>query len=141
MDLADKIIAQQGRRPGNEKFEIEDAPRIVFENHPSIYRVGDKLFCGNDYIRYNDKDKLYALLDRHDARLTTAQAIWLYNRIMEMAPELDSRYIQISGDYLWNTETCNLVPIKDFGDFITTNDKRMREKRGRDGEGPVVSEN
>lgn len=136
MDLADRVIASNEEtrgRPKRDKFNIEDAPRIVFENHPSIYRVGDKLFCGNDYIRYNDKDKLYALLDRHDANLTKSQAIWLYNRLFEMAPTVDDRYIQISCDYIWDRHTGTMISTEEFGDFVTTNDRRMREKNGRVG--------
>jgi hypothetical protein len=130
--LADRLIERMetGKHVDRE-FSIESAADIIFSKHPAIYKLGGQLYHEHSVIRCGDKTKLYGLIDMHDAKLTQAQAIWLYNRLYEMAPELDERYLLITTDYLWDKKTASVVPV-DRADFVSTKDRTTFIVRRKD---------
>ena len=133
-NLAEKLIARKDapKAEKNSGFSVEDAPSIILEKRPAIYTYRNTLFHEHTPIKYNDVEKIYQLLDMHDAKLTKAQAIWIYNRLMEMAPPLEDRYILVSSRYLWDKERATLVPVSEFPDITTQSDattKRIRQQQ------------
>lgn len=130
--LADRLIERMetGGHVDRE-FSIESAADIIFSKHPAIYKLGGQLYHEHSCIRCGDKVKLYELIDMHNARLTQAQAIWLYNRLFEMAPKLDERYLLLTTDYLWDKKTASIVPV-DRGGFISTKDRTTFIVRRKD---------
>lgn len=130
--LADRLIERmETGQHVDAEFSIESATDIVFSKHPAIYKLGGQLYHEHSVIRCGDKAKLYELIDMHDAKLTQAQAIWLYNRLFEKAPELDERYLLITTDYLWDKKTASVVPVDRAG-FVSTKDRTTFIVRRKD---------
>lgn len=114
-------------------FSVGQAPYILMEKHPSIHRFRGELYCEHEKIKIGDIYRLYELIDMPDASITKPQAIWIYNRVFEMANELDSRYILITDDFVWDTYTSQLIPAGKFEDISVMTDKTSKRIRSYNG--------
>lgn len=124
--LADKIInASQNPSSLSDEYSIETAPDRFFSLHPSTCRIGEYIMCDHEVVR-NDAKQLMRLLDHPKASLSYPEASWLFSRIVERAPELNDRYIVVSGEYVWDRETSSLLPL--HPGVKTTNNKKTKER-------------
>lgn len=128
--LADMIIGG-GDTEGvkTSPFVLEQAPERIMSLHPAIYRYRDELYYEHTIIRPGDIDILLRLLDQIDAKLTRPQALWVYNRIYEMARDLSERYVIVSVDLVWDRETTKLININEFGTMATLSDRTSKRLR------------
>lgn len=134
MGLADDII-NQSKRPKVEQIDIEDVPDMIFQKHPSIYRIRNDLYWQHERIRPASRDQIFLLADNHYLKLTPAQSAWVYNRLLERAPNLEDDFIVVSRDYAWSKKTGQLIPLKNFTQSIVTPNERTTSGRmGQSGE-------
>lgn len=140
MGLADEIINRIAR-PEAEHVGIEDVPAMILRKHPSIYKHRGVLYHEHKRIRPASQEDIFLLADNHTLKLTKAQCAWVYNRLLERAPDLEEDFIMVSWDYVWNKKIGQLMSVKDFSvDIITPNERttngRMGQsmERGADGE-------
>ena len=133
MDLADAVIDRlenQDIEDGlvQSKLTVEDYPARIFRLHPSIFQKDGRVFCGRIHITPNRK-LLLSLLDMPDASLSASACEWLFNRIKELAPQIDERYIVISDEYVWDRKTAQMVPIDVFPNLISTNNESTLRRK------------
>lgn len=125
-NLADKIIERKGTGPSSsyspEPFHLETAPDRILRLHPSIYRFRDNLYHEHSILKRGDVDTLCALIDLPDTRMTKAEAIWVYNRLFDIANKMDERYIVVSQNLVWDREESKLIPVESFNNMVTTSD-------------------
>lgn len=140
MGLADDIINKTAR-PKVEHVEIEDVPDMIFQKHPSIYRIKNDLYWQHERVRPANRDQIFLLADNHYLKLSPAQCAWVYNRLLERAPNLENDFIVVSRDYAWSKKTGQLIPLKNFTQSIITPNERTTNgrmgqgmERGADGE-------
>lgn len=60
--------------------------------------------------------------------ITQAQANWVYNKLMELAPELSKNLLYICKDTAWDMEKSELIDISDRSYSTTTGIKHIVEK-------------
>lgn len=127
--LADRLLLEQSRSVAEEeeKFNIYKAPSIILDKHPAIYQWHGQLYHEHRVIKMGDKNYLFRLIDRPDAKLNNSQAIWLYNRLLELAPPMSSRYILVSDRLVWDKQTAELIRVELFDNVVTTKDKTTLE--------------
>lgn len=127
MDLADRIISNASK-PDN--LVQDDLGFLVEEDiaeHPTElcrymlvrilkrkgrpYRHSGALYLGDDLIGYNDcprKDFPTLALRYIDStmpvKLTPMQIQWLYNRLFDLAGQLDDNLIQVGANLFFNIE-------------------------------------
>ena len=135
-NLAERLIQKLSSAPHIAsstvtKFSVEMAPEIILSRHPAIYRIGSRLYHEHEFVRSGDTELLYRLIDMPDAKLNKAQAIWVYNRLFESAPELSRDCVLVSRDYLWDRRTAQLIHVSDR-DFVTSKDKTTLRIRRED---------
>ncbi len=128
MGLADELI-NQSKRPRVEQIDIEEVPDLIFQNHPSIYRIKNDLYWQHERVRPASRDQIFLLADNHYLRLTPAQCAWVYNRLLERAPNLEDDFIVVSRDYAWSKKTGQLIPLKNFTQSIITPNERTTNGR------------
>lgn len=133
MGLADDIINRAAsRRQQVEELHIEDVPDEIFRKHPSIYRHRGDLYHEHERIRPADHKQIFLLADNHYLRLTPAQCAWVYNRLMERAPDLDEECIVVSSDYAWDKKNGRLFPLT--SQIITPNERTTNGRMGQSAE-------
>lgn len=135
-NLAERLIQKLNSAPHIAsltvtKFSVEAAPDIIVSRRPAIYRFGRFLFHEHELIKSGNKEQMYRLIDMPDAKITHAQAVWIYNRLFESAPELSRDCVLVSRDYLWDRRTAQLIHVSDR-DFITSKDKTTLRIRRED---------
>ena len=128
MGLADDIINKTAR-PKVEHVDIEDVPDLILQKHPSIYRIKNDLYWQHERIRPASRDQILLLADNHYLKLTPAQSAWVYNRLLERAPNLEDDFIVVSRDYAWSKKTGQLIPLKNFTQSIITPNERTTNGR------------
>lgn len=134
MGLADDIINKTAR-PKVEQIDIEGVPDLILQKHPSIYRIRNDLYWQHERIRPANRDQIFLLADNHYLRLTPAQCAWVYNRLLERAPNLEDDFIVVSRDYAWCKKTGQLIPLKNFTQsIITPNERTTNGRMGQSGE-------
>lgn len=133
-NLAEKLIANKDKKHPSAVPTMEELPELILENHPAIYVYHNTLFHEHTPIRYNDVNKIYQLVDRHDIRLNAPKAIWIYNRLVEMAPPLEDRYILVSPQYVWDKDSAMLIPVSKFPYLVTQSDKTTKKLQQPQGE-------
>lgn len=77
--------------------------------HPDIYQYKGDLYVRHTLITPTPKS-IVALADTPEM-VSSAQAIWVYNRLMAEAPELDLTRIRVASNAVWDFETCELEEI------------------------------
>lgn len=134
MGLADDIINRTAR-PRVEQVGIEDVPDLIFRKHPSIYRIRNDLYWQHERVRPANRDQIFLLADNHYLKLTPAQSAWVYNRLLERAPNLEDDFIVVSRDYAWSKKAGQLIPLKNFAQsIITPNERTTNGRMGQGGE-------
>lgn len=128
MGLADELI-NKTTRPQVEHLEMEDVPDEIFRKHPSIYKYRGDLYHEHDRIRPADQKQIFLLVDNHRLRLNPAQCAWVYNRLLERAPNLEDDCIVVSRDYAWNKKTGQLIPLTP--QIITPNERTTNGRMGQ----------
>ena len=132
-NLAEKLIANKDKRPKVGQIDIEDVPDMIFQKHPSIYRIRNDLYWQHERVRPANRDQIFLLADNHYLRLTPAQCAWVYNRLLERAPNLEDDFIVVSRDYAWSKKTSQLIPLKNFAQsIITPNERTTNGRMGQD---------
>lgn len=127
MSLADEIIdaANKSEAGRIEDLPIEEYPNRFFEVHPSTYKRDEYIICDNEVLTPDTK-LLTRLLDHPLARLNYAKTCWLFERIKEMAPPLNDRFIVVSEQYMWDRVEARLLPRPLRAK--TTNNKTTRRR-------------
>lgn len=120
--LADRIIKRGGSVSPYEPFSLEKAPERIMRLHPSIYRFRDNLYHEHSILKRGDVYTLCALIDLPSAKFTKPEAIWVYNRLLEIANKMDERYIVVSQNLVWDREEAKLIPVESFDNMVTTSD-------------------
>lgn len=128
MGLADDIINKTAR-PKVEQVDIEDVPDMILQKHPSIYRIKNDLYWKHERLRPANRDQIFLLADNHYLKLSPAQCAWVYNRLLERAPNLEDDFIVVSRDYAWSKKTGQLIPLKNFTQSIITPNERTTNGR------------
>lgn len=124
--LADQIIdAQKTSSQSDEGFSLDSAPDRFFRLHPSTCWVGEHIVCRHEVLTDEPK-ALMRLLDHPQAKLDYPAAAWLFERIKERAPVLNSRYILVSNEFVWDRDEAKLLPV--FVPPKTTNDTKAKER-------------
>lgn len=142
-NLAEKLIANKDKkRSSNDSVvpTVEELPELILANHPAIYTYRGTLYHEHTPIQYRDINKIYQLVDRHDIRLNPPKAIWIYNRLVEIAPPLENRYILVSSQYVWDKDYATLIPVSEFPYLTTQSDattkrlqQQLQQQGGEDG--------
>lgn len=126
MSLADAVINASGSQENySGKLSVEDYPDRFFDLHPSTCKKDGYILCDNQVISADPK-LLMRLLDHPRAKLDSASAYWLFERIKERAPVLDDRFIVVSEHYMWDRWTSQLLLLP--SDAKTTNNKTTRRR-------------
>lgn len=137
MGLADELInrTKSGAPLQTEPVTIEEVPALILRKHPSIYKHRGILYHEHKRIRPANQEDIFLLADSHSLKLTKAQCAWVYNRLLERAPDLEEDFIMVSWDYVWNKKVGQLMPTKDFGEIIITpNERTTNGRMGQGGE-------
>ena len=74
-----------------------------------------KVYNRHDVVEPNPKDIL--MLANLADMITTAQAIWVYNRLKETVPRLDKTRLVVAPGLAWNIETSELEELD--GEYYT----------------------
>lgn len=131
-NLAEKLIANKDKKKLSTVPTVEELPELILANHPAIYTYHNTLYHEHTPIQYKDINKIYQLVDRHDIRLNPPKAIWVYNRLVEIAPPLEDRYILVSPQYVWDKDYAMLIPVSEFPHLTTQSDattKRLQQNK------------
>ena len=134
MGLADELInrTKTGAPLHTDSVTIDEVPALIFRKHPSIYKHRGVLYHEHKRIRPASQEDIFLLADNHTLRLTKAQCAWVYNRLLERAPDLEEDFIMVSCDYVWNKKIGQLMPVKDFSvDIITPNERTTNGRMGQ----------
>ena len=133
--LADAIIQQNERKgaspEGNipegyyrddmgylvEVDLIEDKERYaeyvllrILRLHHNIYMRYGRLYCGHRLLERNTQEAL-ELADSPRVRLNPGQVAWIFNRLRELAPEIDETKILIADGVYWDMDKAELVDL------------------------------
>lgn len=137
MGLADELINRTKAGPSthSDQVTIEDVPALILRRHPSVYKHRGILYHEHKRIRPANQEDIFLLADNHTLRLTKAQCAWVYNRLLERAPDLEDDFIMVSLDYAWSKKTGQLIPLKNFTQsIITPNERTTNGRMGQGGE-------
>lgn len=131
MGLADELISRtkSGAPQQSDRITIEEVPALILRKHPSIYKHRGILYHEHKRVRPASQEDIFLLADVHSLKLNKAQCAWVYNRLMEQAPDLEDDFIMVSWDYVWNKRTGQLMPTKDFNEIIITPNERTTNGR------------
>lgn len=130
-NIADAVLNKQGGSQGiiSDSFSVESAPGRIMQLHPAIYKFRGQLYHEHGIIKPGDIYTLYELIDLPDADLSKPQAIWIYNRLLEMAKTFSDRIIVLNNDYVWDKHLGRVIPLEllPFESFSTMSDKTSLE--------------
>lgn len=101
---------EQDIRKDREKFAKYILYRCL-RRHDDIYKWRGDLYSGHTILSPTTQC-IIRLADVCDM-ITPAQAIWVYNRLMDIAAELDETKIRVSNDMYWDIEKSELRSITD----------------------------
>lgn len=128
--LADKIINNVS---SNESTFDRDDPSTwisrILEVSPSVYKHQGFLVHEHEIIEKGNRQQIMALLRDPDVAVSSARAVWVYDELMSVAPELSYRFIRVSNEYVWDSKRCELVPLSQFSDCVTQSDEATKNIR------------
>lgn len=156
IDIASHIIEQNESRPGDapEGYYLDDlgyyvengireskvrmAEYVLFrilKLHRNLYLSDGELFCGHTPVTC-DQATILMLADSPNISVNGAQAAWIYNRLKDISPEVDSSRIKVSPNLVWDFEKGDLIGMTDI---VTVKDnydprKRFQEKLSAEAE-------
>lgn len=145
MDLADKII-DANEREQEEQRTLDEAPEGFYTDDMGMWvekdiKSDDAKFARYVFTRcrklnkhlYYDPDDL-TVYNHHTAirptpssiiglarladSISTAQAIWVYNKLKETIPRLDRDRVLVARDLAWNIKTSELEELEE-GTYTT----------------------
>lgn len=129
MDLAEKIIENQGKSDGDmyvddlgflvETDIANDPAKLcnyllvrVLKKHGRPYRENGVMYIDGIHIGYGrTPDKMFPttilrLIDSPlPAKVSNMQIMWMYNRLFDISTRLNNNIIQVSRDLVFNLET------------------------------------
>ena len=149
-NLADAVIRQQNRQPQDNGvphgYHTDDLGYWVENNiredrgryaeyllfrikklHPNIYIRYGQLYCGHKVLT-GSADEMLRLIDMPHASIKAGQAAWIYNRLMETAPEIDEGKIIIGPDIYWDVDKAEICDLSDLPSIIRIKDKNVRKR-------------
>ena len=140
IDLADAIIKQQERRPTSdapEGYRLDDmgywvevdidsdkaryAEYLLFRilrKHNNIYMRYGRLYCGHRSLEGTTQEVL-ELADSPVAHVRAGQAAWIFNRLRELAPQIDENKILVAPDMFWDMKEGDFVDIDELTKYNT----------------------
>lgn len=149
INLADAIIRQNERSPsGNtpEGYYQDDMGYLVELNlaenkaryaeyllfrilrrHPNLYMRYGRLYCGHRLLSGSTQEVL-ELADSPDARCRAGQAAWIFNRLRELAPEIDETKILVAPGLYWDTDKAELCNLDELTKVTTVKGEDVRER-------------
>lgn len=114
-----------------QKDESRLAQYLLFrirKTSPSVYKIDDWMFHEHELLERGNVDQMLSLIRSPKIKITKSIAIWLYDKLYEVAPYLERRYMIVSDRYIFDTYLGIMVPIEKFNTrFITQNDLRSKE--------------
>lgn len=141
--LADAIIQQNERKgdspAGNipEGYYRDDMGFLVEENlmedkeryaeyvllrilrlHHNIYMRYGRLYCGHHLLECSTQDAL-ELADSPRVKLNPGQVAWIFNRLKELAPEIDESKILVAEGVYWDMDKAELVDLDESINLTT----------------------
>lgn len=148
-NLADRLIANMERGGGDfapAGFYVDDLGCWVEDNiqkdesrlaqyllfrirkiSPSVYKIDDWMFHEHELLERGNTDQMLSLVHSPKIKITKSVAIWLYDKLYEVAPYLERRFVIVSDKYIFDTYLGVMVPIEKFNTrFITQNDSRSK---------------
>lgn len=137
-NIADAIIRQNERKGGSPEGNIpdgyyrDDMGYLVEENlmedqeryaeyvllrvlrlHNNIYMRYGRLYCGHRVLSGGTQEVL-ELADSPKVRVSPGQAAWIFNRLKELAPEVDENKIIIGPDIFWDCDKAEIVDLDEL---------------------------
>ena len=148
--LADAVIRQQSRQatPGSvpDGYYLDDLGYWVENDiksdkdryarylllritklHPNIYRLYGQVYCGHTVLT-GSIDEILKLVDLPSAIVRAGQAAWIFNRIKELAPEIDESKIIIGPDIYWDFDKADILDLSDLGGVVRVKDGDVRTR-------------
>lgn len=149
--LADAVIRQQNRQGGAtgsvpDGYHVDDlgywveddlkenkvryAEYLLFrirKLHPNIYIRYGILYCGHTMLT-GAISEILKLVDLPYASVGAAQAAWIYNRLIETAPEIDENKIIIGPGIYWDFDKAEICDLRDLPSIIRIKDKNVRKR-------------
>lgn len=144
--IADAVIQQQNRRPSSDTpdgYHQDDMGYLVEDNleqnkaryaeyllfrilrkHNNIYMRYGRLYCGHRLLEGTIQEVL-ELADSPTARARAGQAAWIFNRLRELAPEIDETKIIIAPGIYWDTDKAEICELDDLPKFNTIKGKNV----------------
>ena len=104
---------EQDIRKDKEKFAKYILYRCL-RNNDEIYKWRGELYNGHNILTPTPQC-IIGLADVCDM-ITPAQAIWVYNRLLEIAQELDEDKIRVSADAYWDMNASKLEYLRGVTD-------------------------
>lgn len=148
--LADAVIRQQNRQasPGGvpDGYYLDDlgywvendirsnkqryAEYLLFrivKLHPNIYMRYGQLYCGHRHLT-GSIDEMLKLVDLPWVSIRAGQAAWIFNRLKEMAPEIDESKIIISSDAYWDFDKAEILDLSELPKVTRIKDEDVRTR-------------
>ena len=149
--LADAVIRQQNRQGGvtgsvPDGYHVDDlgywveddlkedksryAEYLLFrirKLHPNIYIRYGILYCGHTVLT-GAVSEILKLVDLPNASVKGGQAAWIFNRLMETAPEIDESKIIIGPGAYWDFDKAEICDLRDLPSIIRIKDKNVRKR-------------
>ena len=69
-----------------------------------------RLYCGHHLLECNKQEAL-ELADSPKVRLNSGQTAWIFNRLKELAPEIDETKILVAEGVYWDMDKAELVNL------------------------------
>ena len=145
--IADAVIQQQNRRPTSDTpdgYYRDDMGYLVETNldqnkaryaeyllfrilrkHNNIYMRYGRLYCGHRLLEGTIQEVL-ELADSPTAHARAGQAAWIFNRLRELAPEIDETKIIIGPGIYWDMDKAEICELSDLPKFNTTKGDNVR---------------
>jgi hypothetical protein len=73
-------------------------------------------------------DEILKLVDLPSASVKAGQAAWIFNRIKEMAPEIDESKIIIGPDIYWDFDKAEILDLSDLEGVVRVKDGDVRTR-------------
>lgn len=90
----------------------------ILKLHHNIYKRYGVLYCGHNPI-HGTTDEILKLVDLPWASVKGGQAAWIYNRLMEMAPEIDETKLVIAPGIFWDVREAEIRDLDELTKYNT----------------------
>ena len=150
INLAEAIIKQNERKGGSpsgnypDGYHLDDMGYLVEDNldadkaryaeyllfrilrkHNNIYMRYGQLYCGHRLLDGTVQEVL-ELADSPVAHARAGQVAWIFNRLREVAPQIDESKIVVAPGVYWDMDKAELCDLEELTNVITTKGENAR---------------